>query len=154
MYNLEDAEKLTIRDAENAQNGLLALVLAYPDYPPEFKADNKSVRWNSVNENRSIGLFPMQGAVYLKKYVSGSYVAQMPFQMVYKSSPTTNKASIEAQEMLNSLAAWMEESGIEFKDPHLILESIVRTSPVFGGGQNEKSVMYAVNMQLKYFYKK
>ena len=96
----------------------------------------------------------MQGAVYLKKYVSGSYVAQMPFQMMYKCSPTTNKASIEAQEMLNSLAAWMEESGIEFKDQHLTLQSIARTSPVYGSGQDEKAAMYAVNMQLKYFYKK
>ena len=48
----------------------------------------------------------------------------------------------------------MEESGIEFADPHLTLEAITRTSPVFGGYQNEKAVTYAVNMQLKYFYKK
>ena len=78
----------------------------------------------------------------------------MPFQMVYKCAPTTNKSSIEAQDMLNSLAAWMEESGIEFKDPHLTLQSIARTSPVFGSEQDDKTVMYAVNMQLKYFYKK
>ena len=151
---MAEPEKLTIRDAENAGKGLLALVMAYPDYPRGFKADNSTVKWNSINEDRSIGVFPLQGAVYLKKYISSSYVAQMPFQMIYKCSPTTNKASIDAQEMLNSLAAWMEESGIEFKDPHLTLEAITRTSPVFGGGQNEKAVTYAVNMQLKYFYKK
>ena len=154
MYELAEAEKLTIKDAENAGKGLLALVMAYPNYPRGFRGDNSTIKWNSINADRSIGLFPMQGAVYLEKYVSGSYVAQLPFQMIYKCSPTTNKASLEAQDMLNDLAAWMEESGIEFKDPHLTLESIARTSPVFGGGQNEKSVMYAVNMQLKYFYKK
>nr|DAS66187.1 MAG TPA: Minor capsid protein from bacteriophage [Caudoviricetes sp.] len=151
---MAEPEKLTIRDAENAGKGLLALVMAYPDYPRGFKADNSTVKWNSINEDRSIGVFPIQGAVYLKKYVSGSYVAQMPFQIIYKCSPTTNKASMDAQEMLNNLAAWMEESGIEFKDPHLTLEAIARTSPVFGGNQNEKTVTYAVNMQLKYFYKK
>lgn len=151
---MAEPEKLTVRDAENAQKGILALVLAYPGFPKLFKADNSTVKWNSINTDRSVGLFPMQGAVYLEKYVSGSYVAQMPFQMVYKCSPTTNKASMEAQEMLNDLAAWMEESGIEFKDPHLTLQAITRTSPVFGGGQDEQNVMYAVNMQLKYFYKK
>lgn len=151
---MAEPEKLTIRDAENAGKGLLALVMAYPDYPKGFKADNSTVKWNSINEDRSIGVFPIQGAVYLKKYVSGNYVAQMPFQIIYKCSPTTNKASIDAQEMLNSLAAWMEESGIEFKDLHLTLETITRTSPVFGSGQDDKTVMYAVNMQLKYFYKK
>ena len=126
---MAEPEKLTIRDAENAQKGILALALAYPDYPKLFKADNTTIRWNSIKADRSIGLFPIQGAVYLKK-------------------------SIEAQEMLNNLAAWMEESGIEFKDPHLALQSITRTSPVYGGEQDEKTVVYAINIQLKYFYKK
>ena len=67
---MEEKEKLTIQDAENAQKGVLALAMAYPDYPKLFKADNTTIRWNSVNTERSIGLFPMQGAVYLKKYVS------------------------------------------------------------------------------------
>lgn len=151
---MADAEKLTIKDAESAQKAILDLILKYPSFPRTLKADNTTVKWNSINDDTSIGIYPMQGAVYLKKYVSGSYVAQMPFQIVYKSSPTTNKASISAQEMLNSLATWMEESGIEFKDPHLTLQSIERTSQVFGGGQDEKTVSYAVNMQLKYFYKK
>ncbi len=151
---MEDVEKLTIKDAENAGKGLLALVLAYPGYPKGFKADNTTVKWNSMNAERSIGIFPLQGAVYVKKYVSGSYIAQMPIQIQYKSSPTTNKESISAQQVVNDLAAWMEESGIEFKDPHLTLETIERTSQVFGGGQDEKTVVYAVNMQLRYFYKK
>lgn len=151
---MEEPEKLTIRDAENAQKAVLALVLQYPSFPRMFKADNSTVKWNNLNDGTSIGIFPLQGAIYLKKYVSGNYVAQMPFQIIYKCSPTTNKASMDAQEMLNDLAAWMEESGIEFKDPHLTLEAIARTSPVFGGNQNEKTVTYAVNMQLKYFYKK
>lgn len=151
---MDEKEKLTIRDAENAGKGLLALVMAYPNYPKGFKADNQTVKWNDINPERSIGLFPMQGAVYLEKYVSGSYVAQMPFQMIFRSSPTTNKTSIDAQQMLNDLAAWMEESGIEFKDPHMKLESINRTSPVFGGGKSEKNTDYVVNMTMKYFYQK
>lgn len=151
---MAEEEKLTIKDAESAQKAMLALVLEYPGFPRTFKANDDTVKWNSIKADTSIGIFPMQGAVYLKKYVSGSYVAQMPFQMIYKCSPTTNKASLNAQQMLNDLAAWMEESGIEFKDPHLTLQSIDRTSQVFSGGQDEKTVMYAVNMQFKYFYKK
>ena len=96
----------------------------------------------------------MQGAVYLKKYISGSYTAQMPFQIVYRSSPTNNKTSIDAQTVVESLGAWLEESGIEFKDSNMTLENISRTSPVFSSGQNEGKTDYAVNMQLKYFYKK
>ena len=151
---MEVKETLTVKDAENAQRGILELVLGYPGYPDTFQADNSTVKWNSVNEDSSIGLYPMQGAMYIKKYVSGSYVAQMPFQMVFKSSPTTNRANLDAQEMMTELADWMEQGGIDFKDPHLSLEAIERTSPVFSGGQNEKEVIYAVNMQLRYFYRK
>lgn len=151
---MEEREKLTIRDAENAQRGILALVFAYPDFPNGFKADNTTVKWNSIANDKSIGLFPLQGAVYIGKYINGSYKAQMPFQIVFRSSPTSNKANIDAQQLLNDLACWMEDSVIEFKDQHMKLESISRTSPVFGEGQNEKTTDYAVNLQLKYFYEK
>ncbi len=151
---MAEAEKLTIRDAENAQKAILALVLKYPGFPRTFKADNSTVKWNGINNGTSIGIFPLQGAIYLKKYVSGSYTAQMPFQMVFRSSPTTNKGSVDAQTVLEELGKWLQESGIEFKDQHMTLEAIERTSQVFSFGQNEKVTDYAVNMQLRYFYKK
>ena len=151
---MADAEKLTIKDAENAQKAILVLIFNHPDFPKGFKADNTTVKWNSINEDTSIGIFPLQGAIYLEKYISGSYTAQMPFQIVFRSSPTTNKASIDAQTVLEDLARWLEDSRIEFKDQHMTLEAINRTSPAFSFGQNEKHTDYAVNMQLRYFYKK
>ena len=151
---MEKPKMMTVKDVENSQKGILALILAYPGYPQGFKADNTTVKWNSIGEERSIGVFPMQGARYTKKYVDGSYVAQIPLQIEYKSSPTSNKANIEAQELLGNLTEWMEESGMEYKDPHFVFEAIERTSPLFGGEQNEKNVIYAVNMVMKYFYKK
>lgn len=150
---MADPEKLTIKDAENAQKAILALILKHPNFPKGFKADNTTVKWNSINEDTSIGIFPLQGAIYLKKYISGSYTAQMPFQIVYRSSPTTNKTSIDAQTVLDAVASWLEEGGIEFKDTHMTLENISRTSPVFSFGKNEKVTDYAINMQLRYFYK-
>ena len=150
----EEIEKLTIKDAENAQKAVLELVLKYPRYPNTFKADNTTVKWNNMSESTSIGIFSLQGAKYLKKYISGSYKAQMPFQLVYRSSPTTNKASIAAQELVESLGAWLEDNGITFKDEHMEFECISRTSPAFLLAQNDKTIEYAVNMQLRYYYKK
>lgn len=150
----EVVEKLTVTDAENASGAVLALVIQYPDFPYTFKADNRSVRWNGLGDSTSIGVFPLNGARYLKRYVSGSYTAQMPFQIVFRGSPTTNKASINAQEVLEKLSKWLEDAVIEFKDPHMQLESIARTSVVYPVDQDEKQIGYGVNMQLKYFYKK
>lgn len=151
---MDEKERLTIEDAESAQKAILSLVLKYPDFPKDFKADNANIRWNRINDTISIGIFPLPGAVYLKRYVSGSYTAQMPFQIIFRSSPTTNKASIDAQAVIEKLSKWLEESGIGFKDTNMSLEGITRTSNVFSSDQNEKQVDYGVNMQLKYFYKK
>ena len=151
---MDEKERLTNEDSESAQKAILSLVLKYPDFPKTFKADNSSVKWNGIEDKTSIGIFPLQGAIYLKKYVSGSYTAQMPFQIVFRSSPTTNKANIDAQNVLEGLAKWLERSGIEFKDQNMKLEGISRTSNVFSSTQDENKVDYGINMQLKYFYKK
>ena len=78
----------------------------------------------------------------------------MPFQIVYRSSPTNNKSSIDAQMVLENLSKWLEDTGIEFADPHMTLQEIARTSVVLPIMQDEKQVGYGVNMQLIYFYKK
>ena len=153
MCRVEDAEKLTISDAENAQKAILNLILQYSKFPNQFRATNKNVKWNSIEEGTSIGIFPLPGAKYIKRYINGSYKAQMPFQIVYRSSPGTNNDSIGSQEVLEELGSWLEKAGIEFKDKQMELESINRTSPVFSASQDVKKMDYAVNMQLKYIYK-
>lgn len=151
---MNEKEMMTIEDSESAQKAILSLVMKYPSFPKTFKADNSSVKWNGIEDKTSIGIFPLQGAIYLKKYVSGSYTAQIPFQIVFRSSPTTNKANIDAQTVLEGLAKWLERSGIEFKDQNMKLEGIFRTSNVFSSKQDENKVDYGINMQIKYFYKK
>ena len=151
---MDEKERLTIKDSESAQNAILSLIQKYPNFPVGFNADNKTVKWNGINDTTSIGIFPLHGAVYLKKYVSGSYSAQFPFQIVFRSSPTTNKASIDAQNVVDSLGKWLESAGVEFKNAHMSLEGISRTYVAFPVSQNEKQLGYGINMQLKYFYKK
>ena len=73
---------------------------------------------------------------------------------MFQSSPSTNKESIDAQSVLDGLAKWLEAAGVEFKDDHMQLESIERTSVVFPVQQDTKQIGYGVNMKLKYFYKK
>lgn len=151
---MDEKEKLTIRDAENAQRAIHELILKYPDFPKTFKANNTTVKWDNIATETSIGIFTLQGARYLKRYVSGSYTAQIPFQIVFRSSPSTNKDTINAQTLIDGLGEWLENVWIDFKDEHMKLENISRTSPSFLIAQNEKVSDYAVNMNLRYYYKK
>ena len=86
----EKPKIMLVSDAETAQRAILDMINSYPDFPPGFKPSNSTILWNSIKDTQSIGVFPAQDPVYLKKYVSGSYVGQMTFQIVYKSNPTTN----------------------------------------------------------------
>ena len=151
---MADVEHLTVKDAENAASAILGLVLKYPEFPKTFKANNKTVLWTKLADTTSIGIYQLQGAQYIKKYVSGNYTAQIPFEIVFQSSPSTNKESIDAQSVLDGLTKWLEAAGVEFKDDHMQLESIERTSVVFPVQQDTKQIGYGVNMKLKYFYKK
>ena len=151
---MDEKEKLTIKDAENAQRAILELIFKYPDFPKTFKANNTTIKWDDIATVTSIGIFTLQGARYLKRYVSGSYTAQIPFQIVFRSSPSTNKDTINAQTLIDGLGEWLENVGIDFRDEHMKLENISRTSPSFLMAQNEKVSDYAVNMNLRYYYKK
>ena len=145
---------LTIKDAESVQNALIQLIIKYPDYPTGFKASQENVVWNNLITERSFGIFPLQGAFYLKKYVSGSFRAQFPFRIVYRSYPKGNPETIASQNLLNELGRYLEECGIDFKDNSVTLERVERTSIAFPIGASPTDQEYAINMKLIYYVKK
>lgn len=151
-----DSEKKTllISDAETAQRAILDMISLYPHFPSGFKPSNQTILWNNISDKQSIGVFPVEGGVYLDRYVDGSYTAQMPFQIIYKSNPTTNKANIANDNLLDDLAKWLEKKDFTLTDKNFSTESITRTSNVFSGTRDEKETALVINMSLKYFYGK
>lgn len=149
---MADAMPLDITSAESAQKAILELLIKYSNYPTDFTATNSNVKWGGTTTGQSIGLIPLQGAIYLKKYISGSYTAQLPFMIVYQSAPTTNKASIANDVLLENISKWLCECGIDFVDSRLKLEKIERISPVYPYNIDEKMQAVAVQMQLKYSF--
>jgi hypothetical protein len=82
---MSDNTPLAISDAESVYNAVYQMLKEFTGYPEDFTADSETIKWGSLaKEGSCIGLFPMQGAFYLNQYVSGSYVAQFPFQLAYK----------------------------------------------------------------------
>ena len=152
---MSDLQSLSISDAESVYDAILRMVSNFGGYLPGFTASPITVMWNNLPDGEGVGLFPMQGAVYLKQYVSGAYVAQLPFQIEYKSSPGNNNENIDATTMLESLGKWLESDvTATFSDANLELQKIKRTSPVLLASRDENTATYALNMQLNYYYKK
>lgn len=61
-----------------------------------------------------IGLFPMQGAVYVSKYISGAFVAQYPFMLRYRVKPGSDDSKITAGETLGLIGEWLEGRSITY----------------------------------------
>lgn len=151
----EERIPLDTIDAENAYAGILSMVQAYPGYGDLVDPSQEdAVTWNGIAEQTGIGIFHLQGAYYIKRYVDGSYVAQMPLQIAFKSAPTSNRGSIECQNMLDDLAKWMEQHYFMMQDEHFTFESIKRTSPVIGYSRDMQNTAYAINMQFKFSYRR
>lgn len=147
---MKERESLTIKDAENAQNAILSLIMNYPNFPKSFEASNETIKWGDISPKLSIGLFPLQGAAYLEKYVDGTYLGQMPVQIILNASPTTNKAGIDAQVLLSDMGKWLEKCDISFQKTNIWLEGIERTSTVYQVKIDEKTNGFGMNINMKY----
>ena len=97
----------------------------YPLNTSEFKAVGKALfsllsecphlpdaplKYQSIDEKVSVGLFTLPGAKYLRQEIDGSFVAQVRFQVAYKSFPTTNEQRSESQEVIDRIMAWLENT--------------------------------------------
>ena len=117
------------------------------------------------NKAEVIGVFPMQGAVYLSKYISGGFVAQFPFQIRYriKASERDDARRIDAANMLDKIGRWF--SGQKVTDggevyriegyPSLTegrtICGIERSSTAFLSAMAQDGTTdFQLNMQLKY----
>ncbi len=145
------AEPMTIDRQETAGLAVFNLIAEYPELP--FTPNAKSLQWQNLSANEGIGVFITQGAYYLKKYISGSYVGLTPLRIIYKTNPTTNKGRANAESSLNGLAQWLESCTATFKDEHLTLEKIERTSPVVLTGVDEGGYeQYACTLNVQFYY--
>lgn len=127
-----------------------ALVLAIQKCPDIVKA-KKNIMFESIDSGK-IGLFPQQGTVYLKRFISGSFTAQYNFFLRYRARPSTDAQKLKAEELLNNIALWLEN---EIEYPELtggrVIESISRNSHAFAADMAEDGeVDYQIYLSLKY----
>ena len=140
---------MSISDMDGVSEAIITLVSKYPDLP--FKAKESTVQWQSLPEE-GIGMFTESGAVYLKRYIGGSFVGQLPFQIMYRVKPTNNKARLNSQKVLEGLTRWLETCTASFKDNSLQIRDITRSTPVTKlQAENGGDELYVCSMNVQYF---
>ena len=64
--------------------------------------------YQGLDGDGCIGLMTVPGGKYISRDVCGGYVAQLPFQLMYRTKAKTNKELLEAEKMLTDTASWLE----------------------------------------------
>ena len=101
----ERIEPLAKKEYDLIGRALLELVSQFPGLPEDVP-----IRYQSIESTESIGIFNLPGAKYLRWYVDGGFMAQVSFQVAYKSFPTTNNQRINSQALVDDIMAWLENT--------------------------------------------
>lgn len=59
-------------------------------------------------ETGGLGIFPTTGSVYVKRFISGSYIGRYAFYLRYRVLPGADSDKVKAQVFLSKLAEWLE----------------------------------------------
>lgn len=150
---------LDITEQKAVSEALVRMIQA----SPMITGSKIKVRHGTVDLN-TIGEFAQQGTVYVKQYVSGSFVGQYAFFLRYRVKPTSDKDKIKEEHRLDALSRWLEAQKVEWNgqtyrlavypplDEQRQIEAITNTSGVFmADAADNGTVDYQVHMALRYF---
>lgn len=91
----------------------------FPDIPAK-------VNYEYLGES-GITVSTEQGAYKTRQYIDGSYQAQYLFHVIYRDTPTTDDARLKMDEVLESLAVWIEGS-LPALDGNMVAQKAVCTA--------------------------
>ena len=108
-------------------------------------------KWQCLDAAPSIGIYTMQGAVYLEKCIDESFKAQYPFMIRYAVNATANGNRINAQEELDAIGNWLEKAEYPALTDKRVIESIERTATSYLYHREESGTeIYQCNFNLIY----
>ena len=61
-----------------------------------------------LNERKGLALSVIQGAYKTKRYIDGTYEAQLQFKIIYRDIPDGESARLDMDEVLNEYGSWAE----------------------------------------------
>lgn len=143
---MEEQQLLSQLETSNSLKAIYDMLNAYD------AIGDIEVCFESFDETASsISLFSQQGAVYLKKFITGGYRGLIPFYIVYRSTPKTDTQKLNKIEYLNDLGKWVCEPLNYPNVSDIEVEKIEQTSVPFkddsdGAGECD----YIVTFEMTY----
>ena len=121
-------------------------VCTYPDLPDDCEVDYQGV--NGINH---IGFLTVPGGKFTKRFVTGGFEAQMPFQILYKSLPTDNNLSFTAESLVDDIADWLEERPYpDLTDDRVVVQILMDSITYRSEAQDDGSIVFVRNGAVVY----
>lgn len=120
-------------------------------YPSEQGDPDVTAQYGELGSDVSLAVFA-NGGRYKKKYVSGGFVAEVNFSVLYRSFPENSPQRINSQAFVGRIMRWLENT----KDLPLLTDgrtitNITASGTYEGGTTQDKSIIYAADAVMEYF---
>lgn len=100
----KELKPLSITEYNSVGDAIFSTISNYPNLKEGMQADYQDIK----GANR-IGFFTSPGGKYLFENVIGGFRAQLPFDIVYKFSATSDAQRKAAEDFLNELVDWLSQ---------------------------------------------
>lgn len=144
-------EPLSATEYDIIEKALWELV---KQYPKEKIDPDVTAQYDELKEDVSLAVF-VDGGRYTKRYVSGSFNAEVYFHLAYKSNPKNSPQRIDSQAFVGRVMRWLENT----KDLPLLTDNRTITKitapgvPYKDDTQQDQSIVYVAPAVMEYFKK-
>lgn len=99
---MDDKKKVYVPAAE--QDQISRMLLTWLNGCPSKPG---TIRFEYLRDDvTSISLSTIQGAYKVRSYITGGYMAEYQFQLIYRDQPSSDDGRLEMDEVLNAIADW------------------------------------------------
>lgn len=119
-------------ETDKISRTMLAWLNTYPDKPVSL------IEYENLKDDEpSMALSTIQAAYKTKQYITGGYVAQYQFKVIYRLQGMSNNERLGADELLNAMGDWMSDRANTPDIGYRVLKIVCDTrSALFGAYDN------------------
>lgn len=110
-------KEMMLSSASASEQQMIAVAVqeileSFPELPEEIR--KSGIAFQRLRPDRlCMGFASMPGATKTREYLDGSYDAQFPFQLIYRTMPTTDAERFERYNLIDRVALWLEGNELE-----------------------------------------
>lgn len=102
--NEKQLKAVSVQETDQISRNVLGWLNLYPDFPSGIRR----IDFEYLDEDKPcMALSTIQGAYKTREYITGDYLAQYQFKIIYRNQPgDSNNNRLKMDEALNSIGGW------------------------------------------------